>query len=517
VLEIDEVPNLTALLSRTLVGITEVKQQMVKTEERMTEVKQEMQERMTEVKQEMVKTEERIVDKLAKKGKLSETLSTIGTRQLKILKDRKTYFEFVGTGRAVVENGSELQKALSAAKTECSERQIVQLLTPSLQGIVQEVSMHVGYKLVLVNCEQHEWVVDPDPSAKDTGPDLFVTHPAFFVWKESVDDKNYGGNGFLFGEPSDWHLRDSLQAFVEIKKELQNATLGQIMCVADRCSRPSSGALIDDKRIRVNFFLLGDTSNFHLVECLGKEAVNCTYGKWTDPGSWEAVVRFLAQQALENSWVHAITELCRAFSVTLVEPTMQDRCFLGLGADGRAFQVQSENGERYALKVALGDSKCSHLEGEHAKFIGFSESLAKSRSFVSCLNGHVDDKRRFAGLLIMPVGEPLEKRMKHILSALNSLKALIATGLKHGDAHVQNVIWVRDMSKAVWLDLRRASKYEGRDPAEVFAEDATFFVDSLIKSLDKERVTSAAQEFYNVPENSQKASALYTLLKPLWS
>jgi hypothetical protein len=514
VLETDQVANLTAIFSEALSEIKGVKQELTKIQQEVVKTQQEV----VKTQQEVVKTEARMIDKLAKNGKLSESHSTIGARQLEILNERKTFITFQGSGRAVVEKGSDLHKALSEAKSNSSEREIVQLLTPSLQGIVQDVSTIVGYKLVLVNCEEHEWVVNPDKYANDIGPDLFVTHPAFFVWKESADDKKYGGDGFIFGEPSDWHLRDSLQGFVEIKKKFQNATLGQIMCVADHCSRLSfSGAPIDEKRIRVNFFLLGDTSKFHLVECLGKEAVNCTVGEWTDPGSREAVIHFLAQRSLENSWVHAITKLCSAFSVTIVEPTQQDRCFLGLGADGRAFQVQSEKGERYALKVALGDSKCSHLKEEHTKYIDFGEALAKSGSFVSCLGHHVDDKRQFAGLMIMPVGEPLKKTMKHILSALNSLKALTEAGLKHGDSRVQNVIWVMNMGKAVWLDLRQASTYKGCDPAEVFAEDVTSFVDSLIELLDKELVASAAKQFYNVEEDSQKDTLLYSLLQPLWS
>ena len=520
-LETDQVADLTVLFSQTLSEIKGIKEQITKTQQEVVKTQQEVvktQQEVVKTQQEVVKTEERIIDKLTTKEKLSEKLSTIGARQLEIMAERKTLVKFQGTGRAVVEKGSDLHKALCEAKSKCSERQIVQLLTPSLQGIVQDVSKLVGYKLVLVNCEVHEWVVDPDKHASDIGPDLFITHPAFFAWKESDDDRNYRGDGYLFGEPPNFHLRDSLQGLVEIKKKLQNSTIGQIMRVADRCSRTSPfGAPIDEKRVRSNFFLLGDTSQFQLVECLGREAVNCTVGEWTDPGSREAVIHFLAQRALENPWVNAITKLCSTFSVTVVEPTQQDRCFLGLGADGRAFQVQSEKGERYALKVALGDSKCSHLQEEHQKYIDFREPLERSESFVSCLGHHVDDKRHFAGLMIMPVGEPLKRSMKHILSALNSLKALTEAGLKHGDARVQNVVWVMDISKAVWLDLRRASKHNGSDQAEVFAEDVTSFVDSLIESSDKELVASAAKEFYNVGKDSQKLTRLYSLLQPLWS
>jgi len=504
-LETDQVADLTAFFAQTLSEMGEIKEQLTKT-----------QQEVVKTQQEVVKTEERIIEKLTTKEKLSEKLSTIGARQLEIMAERKTLVKFQGTGRAVMEKGSDLHKAL--CKDKCSERQIVQLLTPSLQGIVQDVSKLVGYKLVLVNCEEHEWVVDPDKHASDIGPDLFVTHPAFFVWNEGDDDKKYGGEGFVFGKPSNFHLRDSLQGLVEIKKKLGNSTVGQIMRIADRCSRTSSsGAPIDEKRIRVNFFLLGDTSQFHLVECLGKEAVKCTFGEWTDPGSREAVIHFLSQRALENSWVHAITKLCSTFSVTIVEPTQQDRCFLGLGADGRVFQVQSEKGECYALKVALGDSKCSHLEAEYQKYIKFREPLERSKSFVSCWGHHVDDKRHFAGLMIMPVGQPLEMKMKHILSALNSLKALTEAGLKHGDARVQNVVWVMGMGKAVWLDLRWASAHNGCDQAGVFAEDVTSFVDSLIESSDKQLVASAAKEFYNVGKDSQKYTRLYSLLQPLWS
>jgi hypothetical protein len=474
---------------------------------------------MVKLQQEVVKTEERIIDKLAKRGKLSETLSTIGGRQLEILSSRKALIRFQGAGRAVVEKGSTLHQTLSQAKDTCTERQIVQLLTPSLQDIVQEASVVVGYKLVLVNCEKHEWVVDTDKHASNTGPDLLVAPPAFFKWNESEDDEKHGGDGFVFGEPSEWHLRDSLQGLVEIKKKIEKATVGQIMCVADRCSRQSpSGARIDEKRIRVNFFLLGDTTEFYLMECLGKEAVHCTFGEWTDAGSREAVVNFLAQKPLHNSWLHAITELCDAFSVTIVEPTRQDRCFLGLGADGRAFQVQSVEGERYALKVTLGDSRCSNIFEEYQKYIIFKDILVKSGSFVSLVGHHVDDNRQFAGLMIKPVGEPLRTTKKHIMSALSSLKALTGAGLKHGDARVQNVVWVTSMGKAVWLDLRSASAYKTCDPAEVFAHDVASFVASLQMTLEEERVEAAAKQFYCEPNRlKEKDTLLYSLLRPLWS
>ena len=119
--------------------------------------------------------------------------------------------------------------------------------------------------------------------------------------------------------------------------------------------------------------------------------------------------------------------------------------------------------------------------------------------------------------MIRPVGEPLTKTKKHIMSALNSLKALTEVGLKHGDARIQNVIWVTNMDKAVWLDLRRASTYKDCDPAEVFAQDVTYFVASLIESLEKGCVESAAKQFYNAEKASQKDTLLYSLLRPVWS
>jgi hypothetical protein len=197
-MESDQVASLSELFSK---AFTDLKGEMVK------------------MQQEVVKTEEQIIDKLAKRGKLSETLSTIGGRQLEILSSRKALIRFQGAGRAVVEKGSILHQTLSQARDTCTEQQIVQLLTPSLQDIVQEASVVVGYKLVLVNCEKHEWVVDTDKHASNTGPDLLVAPPAFFKWNESEDDEKHGGDGFVFGEPSEWHLRDSLQGLVEIKKK----------------------------------------------------------------------------------------------------------------------------------------------------------------------------------------------------------------------------------------------------------------------------------------------------------
>jgi hypothetical protein len=481
-------------------------------EEVKVDIKKEVQGIKEEVKVDMIKVEERLVDKLGISTRLSESLTTIGNRQQSVLSSRQTFITFSGTGRAVLEKES-LRKfnQFKGHNKNISESSLLQWFTPILQELVKEAALRVGHPLVLVNCERHLWVKGIDSHASDIGPDMLITHPAFFQWAESEADTDFGGEGFQFGTPAHWYLRDSIQIYVEWKKKKNYSALGQAMRITACVSRVSGHAQVNAKRLKENFFLVGDAQGFYLVECLGAEATKCTEGEWDDPGSRETIIEFISRRMQRNPWVDAIQQLCTNFSVSIQLPSAKTVCFLGLGADGRVFQVCSATGDTYALKVALEDSGCSRIREEYENFVLLKDALAESKSSVGMAGYYAEPMRQFSGLLIEPVGKPLEKSQHQIMSALHSLKSLTLSGMKHGDARLPNVMWVSN--KAVWLDFRKSFLYSDQnDAAEVYAQDVETFVHSFQKRIDSEMLYAAAKLFFRGQHTELEA-----LLCPLWS
>ena len=90
--------------------------------------------------------------------------------------------------------------------------------------------------------------------------------------------------------------------------------------------------------------------------------------------------------------------------------------------------MKDSHGNIKALKGALEDH-VSALAEEFAKYR--SEALHAIGATISCEKHFVDDRRRFAGLLLDPVGRPLKRSRDDVRAALISLKKLNAGGFLH--------------------------------------------------------------------------------------
>eukprot|EP00961_Rhodomonas_salina_P026159 353411-Rhodomonas_salina.1 len=91
---------------------------------------------------------------------------------------------------------------------------------------------------------------------------------------------------------------------------------------------------------------------------------------------------------------------------------------------------------------------------------------------------HVQIKDSSA-LLIRPLGVPLPKTERGIKSALLGLLKLSRQGLKHGNARVNNVIWIEAESRALWTDLHTLREVGEAQFEEEFVWDVMTFALSL--------------------------------------
>jgi hypothetical protein len=363
-----------------------------------------------------------------------------------------------------------------------NESELVRWFTPRLQSVVTQAADITGFPLVLVNTERHPWVVDPHHGAPSK-PDLLVVHPALYTWnKTQADTEKYDGVDFLFGQLADWDLRDSLAAVIEWKVDPganDFRGLGEVVEYARRLAHPPGAdgvTPLDKEAIRWSRFMVADRKKFQLVTFRAGQADSCVYGEWGDSGSRDALVGFLGgPSAAERPWLAALEKLCCEFDVAPVASAESQPCFLGRGACGRVFRVCSRKNtaEVFALKLALGDSGCTSLSAEVAAAVAVN-AVAAALPLAAVIRHHTDPDRRFAGLLVQPVGTALPRTKIATKSALLALRQLAQAGLRHGDARFPNAVWTGDA--AVWIDLRTTQTGKG---AVAFAADVTQFAASL--------------------------------------
>jgi len=155
--------------------------------------------------------------------------------------------------------------------------------------------------------------------------------------------------------------------------------------------------------------------------------------------------------------------LCDIFGVKVTR-------YLGAGASGRCFEVQSQStGNTMALKAVLTCQKRSVdmealVAGEFAKLVELSETPAVEYVVSverSSLMRIYDIERSIQigiGFLMLDVGTPIVnegldgKIPSVVISQLfTSLNGLHLLGHYHGDSRVQNAIFVEE--RVVWIDL----------------------------------------------------------------
>ena len=411
---------------------------------------------------------EYLVQKLTQTNIISSpTVATLG---------RQAHNDLVRVGRwHLVEKSGEAvlddSQCLELAALECTdESALIHWFTPHLQRVVARASDKTGKPLMLLNTERHPWVDDPHRGAKSK-PDMLVAHPALCKLNKTDGDAKYDGDGFWFGECAHFDLRDSVTAIMEWKVQMGSnefKALGEGIEYARRLSHVNSQhSTISADDVSITRVVLADREGFQLLTCLSGHAESCVVGCWSDPGSMGALVSFLTPE--EPCWLEALHKICEQFQL---QP--KDCCFLGRGGTGRVFSVIEEGGRKLAVKVALCDIGCTMLAAEKASLE--NPKLEPLGFTVSSRGWFMDAQRRFAGLLLHPVGEKLPMTKQAISSAINALVELAHAGLCHGDARLPNVAWV-DGESALWLDLRTLS--ETTNPGASCTQDIITFATSL--------------------------------------
>lgn len=110
-----------------------------------------------------------------------------------------------------------------------------------------------------------------------------------------------------------------------------------------------------------------------------------------------------------------------------------------MAGTGRVFKVCDTQGSKYTLKIAIGDAGVTSLTLENKQ----QELLQKAHTVLPTISKFLaDSKRRWATLLLSPVGRQLQPTMSDIRLALGALRTLARANLKHGDCRRQNVVIV---------------------------------------------------------------------------
>jgi hypothetical protein len=204
------------------------------------------------------------------------------------------------------------------------------------------------------------------------------------------------------------------------------------------------------------------------------------------PGSFQAVADFvLPSSAREPGWLRTMRQLCAAFDVAPVFGA----AFLGAGAHGKVFRVQSLSAAASAPAVATAGSASSFsqqpastfalkvvdrrhqdsLDAEHLKLQRLlGSSFNSSSTTCTCLPSFVSPTVARAtdlsgeplgsGLLLQPVGEWVWAQRPSncqtvLYEVLAALLQLHQSGVVHGDARLENLVRA-DGGRLVWIDFR---------------------------------------------------------------
>jgi hypothetical protein len=318
----------------------------------------------------IVKDQGRMMQVLSGTSRLAPTLTTVGRQAKEFMSENHLVADIPAQGTAVLLEGMDL---FDSDFEKMTERRIVQIFTPILRELVQEASLRCGYPLALVNCEKHLWMEDSDPLTAEIGPDLIVMNLAFAKYSKTKSDEEFDGKDFLFATPSCWTLRDSADVFIEWERGMDNEAFGQCINMCDRIAHNSLNDPVYKDRTKETFMILADPYNFDLIRSEGSRPASCLKGSWRAPGSREAIINFIVERTRTNVWLHALTRLCSEFSVTAVQLSSKEKSFLGLGADGRVFQVESAQGRRQALKLAVEEIGSARIQDEFENFQALKE------------------------------------------------------------------------------------------------------------------------------------------------
>ena len=450
-----------------------------------------------------------VVEQLLPSARSNPTPATVGAQAYEFMNRHHKWNRVRGEGPAVLSPAQCTE--LESTHFE-NESHIIRWFTPVLKRIVESAADKSGHDLVMVNTERHPWVQDPHGGFASK-PDLLVTHPYFYKWNKTDGDTHFDGEGFLFGQLAHWDLRDCHTAIVEWKLVLKESQtpLGEGV---DYVRRMAWVAKDDETFYKPALndihVMVAGRDKFLLVSCDRDTPMNCIWGEWSDPGSYDAIAVFFS--ATQNAWLTAIRTCCTRFQVALVLPSENEAsCFLGNGATGRVFKVRTASNTEHVLKVSLNGKGCTRIAAELYKFNNHKGSLLVAKATVMIHCEYVDSTQHFAGLLVSPVGQRLPDTKKAITSAIEGLLRLAQAGLHHGDARRDNVVWVGD--QALWVDFECMSAVEAGMHTAMFAQDVFTFARSYI-ILQTDGIQAAVAAYMEGPDT---VAAVVELFQSTWS
>ncbi len=431
-----------------------------------------------------------------------------------------TQIQQIGEPILTEKEAHELKTAVSHARSMYSNNDshirpewvLLQKLTPKLRELVAKASEKIQTSLVFVNSERHFWALDPS-GGKATAPDFFITHPGMWKEKRSAVDQLVDGEGFCFGVLGNWDCRDCLEVLGECKVQIgQNdfSALGEGLNYLGRIAAPgthSEHRNVRNDRIQSGRVVILDQEKFYLVQAQRGLARECKHGMWTDAGSEEAFVDFIASK-VDRRWTSALVDICKTASVQLdlPEPGSNSCCILGSGAYGRAFKARDENNCGVALKLALDQRGIDAISSEQNAYK--NDALVEADATTMMIRHVVVGES--SALVIRPLGVPLPKTKTSISSALLGLLKLSRQGLRHGDARVCNVIWIPTENRALWTDLHTLRKIGEAESEEEFVLEVTTFalsLDVVVPAL-REAALAVRRHCYRHPAPNPDLQAL---------
>ena len=334
------------------------------------------------------------------------------------------------------------------------EKELVNLYTPSLMQVVNEVSPD----LRLVNSEAYAWLRCSSGHPKsDLKPDLFSAYHPLVEFRSAYANAPTCAMKRLFGKFTSWESRSSLHCIWDAKWRIDWDAFGE-MCkylqIAGEDCSDFDGYLLRLKGV------LFDVNQFWMITSHGNAISEVVMCKWSQSGSKQLLVDFLSNL---DPWQKAATALCGALGVAIRDFSVADEgeetAFLGSGANGRVFRLRCGA----ALKIVLG-KKSNEVEKEY-KLMLECQKKDKIQPFVfpvqegSYRSGSADPVD-YAGYILTRIGHrisppPLSIDVK--LKLVEALYGLHSNNVIHGDPRIDNALILDDGTSAAsvrWIDFR---------------------------------------------------------------
>jgi tRNA A-37 threonylcarbamoyl transferase component Bud32 len=312
------------------------------------------------------------------------------------------------------------------------EHTLIAFLTPFLASISDELQLDV------VNSEHFQWLRQSDVLSTRLKPDGFFTVKGLFVKKEPPQDSasTFRNDKYCFGVPF-LDLEDSIILF-EGKRNITERALGEVVQYLQFLKGARNAVLFDETK-------------FWLISCapyIRDNQVNeILYCDWTLPGSATYFLEFLKKSM--SIWANLIIEATKTLGLVIKEEG-----YLGKGAIGRVFNCLHKEKE-VALKIVSGDQNSQLLIREFEAYCRLKDKG------ITCVASAVIEpvtlmNQKGSALCVAPVGKPMSRFARPfgknlVRKAFTALEELHMNGVCHGDARVENLIFVD--RKAIWIDL----------------------------------------------------------------